>query len=146
MQAGEPFAPWLKWASNAPAQVKNQHTPTKEEVGVPAYPKPYISLTIKMTWDKNIVRGLNLVTNDPMDKVLAFYKEKLLKMPDWKWDDTFKTFYQGKSVMETMKKGYGTLALQEITDFKTELDLIYADKAAVSKLKTRTQVSYKAGK
>lgn len=88
--------------------VKNWVVPTKEEVGIPAYPGSVIVALKGKSWMEangekmDTLPAITLATADDMEKVTAFYKEKL---KDWMYKNQmgmFDIFWTGKDEFNNM--------------------------------------------
>ena len=112
--ADEPFAPKINLPKKLENRdmwenmVKNWVVPSKDEVGIPAYPGSIIVALKEKSWmEANGVKmdtlpAITLATSDEMAKVTAFYKEKLA---DWKYKnsyDMFDIFWTGKDDFNNM--------------------------------------------
>ncbi len=88
--------------------VKNWVVPSKEEVGIPAYPGSFIVALKEKGWIEangkkmDTLPAITLATSDKMAKVTAFYKETL---KDWKHKNQmgmFDIFWTGKDDFNSM--------------------------------------------
>lgn len=152
--AGEPYAPKVK----APTGIKPFSiedfdvmginaavVPEKSAVEIPPYPGARVLSTIsefKMTINKKKVTCLSsikLLSTDPVDKVVAFYKEKL-KEYRYKsmWDGMINFFWIGgkDDNMLDIKKACVTLYIS----------ISSADSKMMPKAKTEIQLTYGAKK
>ena len=141
IQADEPFAPRADIPRNhkndpeinlAIMFLKNVKIPTKQEVGVPAYPGSKIIQTDPGAADR--LAMVRLLVIDPPEKVLAFYKKALT---DWKYKDFYGThsFFKGSENDAMMGK---TPAIQIAS-----ADLF---KKSMPAAKTTIGIWFKAGK
>lgn len=112
--ATEPFAPKVDLPKNLENRdmwtnlVKQWVVPSKEEVGIPAYPGSVIVALKDKSWMEangermETLPAITLATKDEPEKVTAFYKEKLA---DWKYKnqmDMFDIFWTGKDEFDNM--------------------------------------------
>jgi hypothetical protein len=88
--------------------VKNWIVPSKEEVGIPAYPGAVIVALKEQSWMEangekmDTLPAITLASSDEMTDVTAFYKEKLA---DWKYKNSygmFEIFWSGKDDFNNM--------------------------------------------
>jgi hypothetical protein len=88
--------------------IKNWVVPSKEEVGIPAYPGSVIVALKDKSWMEangekmETLPAITLATTDEPAKVTAFYKEKLA---DWKYKNEmnmFDIFWTGKDEFNNM--------------------------------------------
>jgi len=96
---------------------------------------------LKPQGDTMPMETINLVTSDPPEKVLAFYKEELLAMPGWKWSETFKFFYRGGKETDAFAMKIPGLTVQE--ESGESFDLQAMTKSVVKSAETRIQVIFK---
>ena len=99
--ADNPFAPKVNLPKKLENRdmwenlVKNWVVPSKEEVGIPAYPGSVIVALKGKSWMEangekmDTLPTITLATADEMAKVTAFYKEKLA---DWKYKNSYGMF------------------------------------------------------
>jgi hypothetical protein len=114
VSAGEEFAPVVKLPDKLENRnmwvnmIKNWVVPSKEEVGIPAYPGSVIVALQGKSWMESngermdTLPSLTLATKDEPAKVTAFYKEKLA---DWKHKNQmnmFDIFWTGKEAFNNM--------------------------------------------
>jgi hypothetical protein len=112
--AAETFAPKVKLPKKIQNRdmwknlVKTWVVPSKEEVGIPAYPGSVVVALQGKSWmEANGIKmdtlpAITLATSDEMAKVTAFYKEKL---KDWKYKNQmgmFDIFWTGKDDFNNM--------------------------------------------
>ena len=145
--AQTPFAPWAKLSRDAPNEIAGRKypVPSKDEVGIPAYPGALISSvsapkadTIK--YEKEVMAFVNLVTGDPSSSVIAFYKKILTKDKGWNYDEEYKTFIKG----QTQNALTGFVPTVKIRDESGDnFDLVYVDPNYRKNLKTRIEITYK---
>lgn len=124
--ASEPFAPKVVLPKNLENRdmwvnlVNQWVVPSKEEVGIPAYPGSVIVALKNKSWmEANGVRmdtlpAITLATEDDPAKVTAFYKEKLA---GWKYKNQmnmFDIFWTGKDEFNNM----------DVTDSATTPNLV----------------------
>ena len=150
LSAQSPFAPWAKLSSDAPKEIsaRKYPVPSKDEVGIPAYPGAYISSvsapkqdTIK--YEQEVMAFVNLVTSDPASSVISFYKKILTKDKGWNYSEEYKTFVKG----QTINALTGFVPTVKIRDESGDnYDLVYVDPNYKKNLKTRIEVTYKPPK
>lgn len=112
--AAEPFAPKVDLPKNLENRdmwvdvIKNWVVPSKEEVGIPAYPGSVIVALKDKSWMEangekmDTLPAITLATKDEPAKVTAFYKKKLA---DWKYKNQmnmFDIFWTGKDEFNNM--------------------------------------------
>lgn len=148
--AQTPFAPWAKLSSNAPKEISSRKypVPSKDEVGVPAYPGAVISSvsapkedTVK--YETEVLAFVNLVSTDSPSNVVAFYQKKLTKASGWTYSEEYKTFVKG----DTKGALTGFVPTVKIRDESGDnYDLVYVDPNLKQNLKSRIEIKYKATK
>jgi len=144
------YAPWAKLASNAPKDISSRKypVPTKDEVGIPAYPGAVISSlsapsTDTTKYQQEVLPFVILVSTDSPDNVVAYYKRNLTKEKGWTYSEEYRTFVKGKtgSVLT------GFVPAVAIRDEEGEnFDLVYVDEGLKTRLKTRIEITYKPSK
>ncbi|MEJ2368628.1 MAG: hypothetical protein P8Z49_09870 [Acidobacteriota bacterium] len=148
---GGVFAPWAHMTQKGAAMMKmagqdasNSALPTAEEVGVPCYPGAVVISYphMEINGKPSPMEALNLGAPDTPDKVLAFYKAELAKIPGWEWDAQFKFFHKGGSAMDAIAEKVPGLTIQELNPESFDLKMV--DPAVARTLKTRIQVMFKA--
>lgn len=112
--ASEPFAPKVDLPKNLENRdmwvnvIKSWVVPSKEEVGIPAYPGSVIVALKDKSWMEangekmDTLPAITLATKDEPAKVTAFYKENLA---DWKYKNQmnmFDIFWTGKDEFNNM--------------------------------------------
>jgi len=112
--ASESFAPKVDLPKNLENRdmwvdmMKNWVIPSKEEVGIPAYPGSVIVALKGKSWMEangekmDTLPAITLATKDEPAKVAAYYKEKL---SDWKYKNQmsmFDIFWTGKEEFNNM--------------------------------------------
>ncbi len=147
--AAEPFAPKVDLPKNLQDRdmwvnvVKQWVVPSKEEVGIPAYPGSVIVALKEKGWMEangekmDTLPAITLATSDEPAKVAAFYKEKLA---DWKHENQmgmFDIFWTGKDEFNNMDVAESATtpnllvmgAISAQTDFmpkaKTAITIVY---------------------
>jgi len=148
--AQSPFAPWAKLSIDAPKEIsaRKYPVPSKDEVGIPAYPGAVISSvsapkqdTIK--YEQEVMAFVNLVTGDPPSSVVSFYKKTLTKDKGWNYTEEYKTFVKG----QTQNALTGFVPTVRIRDESGDnFDLVYVDPNYKKNLKTRIEITYKRSK
>lgn len=147
MAGGKAFAPWGRLSAQGlkmlhlSGQANPTPVPPADDVGVPCYPGAVVVSILKPQGDAMPMETINLVSSDPPEKVLAFYKAKLLSMPGWKWSASFKFFYKGDKETDAFAMKIPGLTVQEETGESFDLQAM-ADSVAKS-AKTRIQVIFK---
>lgn len=139
--AEEPFAPWAKMAPGGEA-ASQQKTPTKSEVGIPAYPNAYIISIVSMDDKKSgkTIHVIHLVSADSPEAIKTFYKEKLPEMKGWKFDEVFEAFHTGEDYTTAMSQLKPYMEIMEIS-LKAD-DLKPVDPSLKQTLKARIQIAY----
>jgi hypothetical protein len=144
--AAEPFAPKVDlpkkmenrdmWAS----LVENWAVPSKEEVGIPAYPGAVIVALAGKSWMEangekmDTLPAITLATMDEPAQVTAFYKEKLA---DWKYKNQmnmFDIFWTGKDEFNNMDvtEAATTPNLVIMGAFSAQTDFLPGAKTAIT--------------
>lgn len=136
------YAPWVKLKVEA-SNLWQDEIPATDQVGVPAYPGMVVlSVYSPPEGAENAMAPyINLASEDPPEQVEAWYKERLLKMPGWKYHDTYEFFYQGEDVMKAMSMQSPYLNVMELS--QEAIDMVYVDESVKTKLKTRIQIIYR---
>jgi hypothetical protein len=150
LSAQSPFAPWAKLSSDAPKEIsaRKYPVPSKDEVGIPAYPGAYISSVSApkqdtIRYEQEVMAFVNLVTSDPVSSVISFYKKILTKDKGWNYSEEYKTFVKGQTVNALT----GFVPTVKIRDERGDnFDLGYVDPNYKKNLKTRIEVTYKPSK
>jgi hypothetical protein len=144
--ANEPFAPKVDLPKNLANRdmwanlVKQWVVPSKEEVGIPAYPGAVIVALKEKGWMEangekmDTFPAITLATEDELAKVTAFYKEKLA---DWKYKNQmnmFDIFWTGKDEFNNMDitEGATTPNLIIMEAFSTQTDFLPDAKTAIT--------------
>jgi len=141
LQAEEPFAPWAKMAPGGEA-ASQQKTPTKSEVGIPAYPNAYIISIVSMEDKKSgkSIQVVHLVSADSPEAIKAFYKEKLPGMSGWKFDEVFEAFYTGDDYTTALSQLKPYMEIMEVS--LNANDLKDVDPSLKQTLKARIQIAF----
>ena len=139
--AEEPFAPWAKMAPGGEA-ASQEKTPTKSEVGIPAYPNAYIISIVSMKDKKTgkTIHVVHLVSSDTPEAIKAFYKEKLPEMKGWKFDEVFEAFHTGEDYTTAMSQLQPYMEIMEVS--LNANDLKPVDPSLKQTLKARIQIAY----
>lgn len=140
--ADEPFAPWAKMTQGGESASQQQNTPTKSEVGIPAYPNAFIISIVSME-DKKIGKSIqivHMVSPDATDAIKTFYKKKLTEMNGWKWDEVFEAFYTGEDYTKAMSQLQPYMEIMEVS-LKAD-DMKPVDASLKQTLKSRIQIAY----
>jgi hypothetical protein len=142
LQAEEPFAPWAKMTPGGEA-ASQQKTPTKSEVGIPAYPNASIISIVSMEDKKSgkSIQVVHLVSPDTPEAIKAFYQGKLPEMKGWKFDEVFEAFHTGEDYTTAMSLFQPYMEIMEIS--LNADDLKSVDPALKQTLKSRIQIAYK---
>ncbi|UCE41380.1 MAG: hypothetical protein JSV17_18440 [Candidatus Aminicenantes bacterium] len=144
--AGEEFAPVVKLPEKLENRgmwvnmIKNWVVPSKEEVGIPAYPGSVIVALQGKSWMEangekmDTLPSLTLATKDEPAKVTAFYKEKLA---DWKHKNQmnmFDIFWTGKETFNNMDvtESATTPNLVIMEAFSAQTDFLPGAKTAIT--------------
>jgi hypothetical protein len=141
LQAEEPYAPWAKMAPGGEA-ASQQKTPTKSEVGIPAYPNAYIISIVSMEDKKSgkTINVLHLVSADSPEAIKTFYKGKLPEMSGWKFDEVFEAFHTGEDYTTAMSQLKPYMEIMEVS--LNADDLKPVDPSLKQTLKARIQIAY----
>ena len=139
--AEEPFAPWAKMAPGGEA-ASQQKTPTKTEVGIPAYPNAYIISIVSMEDKKSgkTIHIVHLVSADTPEAIKAFYQKKLPEMKGWKFDEVFEAFHTGEDYTTAMSQLQPYMEIMEVS--LNANDLKPVDPSLKQTLKARIQIAY----
>jgi hypothetical protein len=144
--ASEPFAPKVDLPKNLENRdmwanlVKQWVVPSKEEVGIPAYPGSVIVALKDKGWMEannekmDTLPAITLATEDEPAKVTAFYKEKLV---DWKHKNQmnmFDIFWTGKDEFNNMDvtESSTTPNLVIMGAFSAQTDFLPGAKTAIT--------------
>jgi hypothetical protein len=141
LMADEAFAPWAKLTGGGEAASK-QKTPTKSEVGIPAYPNAYIISVVSMEDKKTgkTIHIVHLVSADTPEAIKAFYREKLPEMKGWKFDEVFEAFHTGEDYTTAMSQLQPYMEIMEVS--LNADDLKPMDPSLKQTLKGRIQITY----
>lgn len=139
--AEEPFAPWAKMSPDAPAAFQ-QKTPTKSQVGIPAYPNAYIISIVSMEDKKSgkTIHIMHLVSTASPETIKAFYQKKLPEMKGWKFDAVFEAFHTGEDYTTAVSQFQPYMEIPEVSLNANDLKLV--DPSLKQTLKTRIQIAY----
>ncbi|MDW7774539.1 MAG: hypothetical protein SCH71_16770 [Desulfobulbaceae bacterium] len=141
----EPLAPASKFSkkgikilksSNQTPKDFEKDIPSKEEVDIPVYPGATVSYVLEP--GTGLPPTVNLISNDPPDKVKEWYRKNL---EGWGYSDMLNLFYEGTQepqIAELFEGKYQTVAVMEETG--EGLDLLLFE---VPDVKTRIQIVYK---
>lgn len=140
------YAPWAKLSKNAPKEisVRKYPVPTKDEVGIPAYPGAVISSVSApredtLEFKKEVLPFVILVSKDSPEQVISYYKKKLTKAGGWNYNEEFKTFVKGPPGSSLT----GFVPAVAIRDESGEnFDLVHVDESLKSNLKSRIEITY----
>jgi hypothetical protein len=134
------FAP-LGPFTEIPSTLKNARIPSKEEVGILSYPDAFLVTVMEMNLggegDTLIQVGMNLISIDPMEKIIEFYKNELPDMPGWHWEENFNYFYKGESAFD-----FNAARISFIEASPDDFDLLAIKSDVRSQVKTRIQIGY----
>lgn len=144
--AQTPFAPWAALSSDAPADIpaREYPVPTKEEVGIPAYPGAVISSvsapsTDTIKYKQEVLPFVNLVTTDSPENVIGFYKTYLTEDKGWNYSEEIQTFVKGP--ISSVSTGFvPTVAIRD--ESGEHFDLVYVDQNLKNELHTRIEITY----
>ncbi len=91
--------------------------PSKSEVEVPPYPDAVVFMVATSEEVKQIVGAdgfaeIKILTSDPMDQIIRFYKEHL---PDWNYHEEYSIFWFGDGEFSVMRimEGMPNVSIQE---------------------------------
>jgi hypothetical protein len=135
----ESFAPWATFIPGGDAITQEQKIPTGGEVGIPACPNAYV-IAVSQLGDNKAMSVLHVVSKETPEAVTAFYRENLLKIAGWKWDDSFQVFHMGEDYMTAMGEGKPYIEIVAIS--LDTADMKNVDPSLKSTLKSRLQVVY----
>lgn len=148
----EDFAPVAKFPKNLKEKdywvklIKGWKIPSKETVGVPAYPGAKIAMFMPastMTANENKIETFPVITlgsTDSQDKIVAFYKENL---KDWKYKNSFSMFdifWQGPDDFNNMDMEQAAVTIHVVI-FEATIPL-----ELMPETKTQIQINYKTDK
>jgi len=144
--AQSPFAPWAKLSSDAPKEIEARKypVPTKDEVGIPAYPGAVISSvsapsTDTVKYKQEVLPFVILVARDIPENVINFYKRNLTEEKGWNYNEELRTFVKGP--VGSVSTGF--VPLVAIRDESGEhFDLVYVDQDLKNGLNTRIEITY----
>lgn len=148
--ADEPFAPKVNLPKKLENRniwenmVKNWDVPSKEEVGIPAYPGSVIVALKQKSWMEangekmDTLPSLILATSDEMEKVTVFYKEKL---KDWKYKNQMGMF----DIFWTEKDDFNNMDITETATIQnlSIMEAMSAQTDFVPDAKTAITIVYK---
>lgn len=119
-----------------------QKTPTKSEVGIPAYPNAYIISIVTMEDKKSgkTIHVVHLVSADTPEAIKAFYQKKLPEMKGWKFDEVFEAFHTGEDYTTAMSQLQPYMEVMEVS--LNADDLKFVDPSLKQTLKGRIQIAY----
>ncbi len=99
-------------------QVQN-NIPSRSEVHVPPYPGAVVFMVhttdqVKQVIGKDGFAEIKLVTTDPIEKIVQFYKEHL---PDWSYHEDYSIFWYGEDEfsLARLMEGMPNITIQEAT-------------------------------
>lgn len=142
--AAQSYAPLAKLKAGAPPIMRDEPVPSAGEVGVPGYPGAVIlSVSSMEDGSGGKIPFINLASEDPQDKVEAWFKERLREMPGWKYHETYEFFYTGEDAMKAMSMQSPYLNVTELDH--EAMDMIYVEESVKKNLKTRIQIVYRSG-
>ena len=137
----QPYAPLAQLKTGAPPILRDEAVPSSDEVGIPAYPDAVIlSVSSLQDGSGGKIPFLNLASEDPPEKVVAWYKERLTEMPGWSYDETYKVFYQGDDVLKALSMRSPYLNVMELAH--DAMDMVYVRESVKKSLKSRIQIVY----
>ncbi len=140
------YAPWAKLSSDAPSniQARTYPVPTKDEVGIPAYPGAVISSvsaprTDTLEYKREILPFVTLVSTHNPSKVISFYQRNLKSSMGWNYNADLRTFVKGD--IQTALTGFvPTVAIRD--EDGEHFDLVNVDSNLKRNLKTRIEITY----
>lgn len=147
--SAEPVAPLSKYSKDGMKLIKQQNKsledlkkdiPSKEKVGIPIYPGATFASAIEGS-EGGLPPSVNLISNDPPEKVRKWYENNL---EGWNYSEKLDLFYEGQKEPEISELFEGKY--QTVSVMKEEgegIDLMFLD---VPDVKTRIQIVYKPKK
>lgn len=140
------YAPWAKLSKDAPKEIsaRKYPVPTKDEVGIPAYPGAVISSVSApredtLEFKKEVLPFVILVSKDSPEQVISYYKKILTKAGGWNFNEEFKTFVKGPQGASLT----GFVPNVAIRDESGEnFDLVHVDQNLKRNLKSRIEITY----
>jgi hypothetical protein len=140
------YAPWAKLSSDAPNEIaaRKYPVPTRDEVGIPAYPGAVISSVSApredtLEFKKEVLPFVTLVSKDNPEQVISYYKRKLTKADGWNYKEEFKTFVKGK-IGSSLTGFVPSVAIRN--ENGENFDLVYVDQDLKNRLKSRIEITY----
>lgn len=130
----------IKRTGKTPEQVRQEtlaEIPTKASWHLPVYPGAKFANRLK--GNDTMFPSLNLISDDPPDKIRKWYREHL---KGWSFDDTYKIFHESQGELD-MGKMYTTQTVNVMPTSTEAVDLMFADEP---NLKTRIQIMYDPAK
>lgn len=145
----EPVAPLSKYSKDGLKLIKQQNKsledlkkeiPSQEKVGIPVYPNA--TYASSMDGGDSLPPSINLISSDPAEKVMKWYRENL---EGWSYSEKLNLFYESREeepqIAELFEGKYQTVAVME--ENGKGLDLMFLD---IPDVKTRIQFIYKPKK
>ena len=147
-----PVAPWAPLKPDAPKDwgTRNYTVPTQQEIGIPIYPNTYLTTISTASVDSlkpqesEILPFVILVSSDPPEKIIAFYKDTLKSEYGWNYTEEYTTFIKSNPMIKVLTGKYPSVAVRD--ENGDEFDLVFVDKKFKENLKTRIRITYKPNK
>jgi len=137
------YAPTAEFSTQTMGGIDDNDVPMKDAVEIPPYPGAVIASLYSPAKDEQqgLLPYINLISADPIDKVMEFYKQELLQMDGWKWSEMMEFFYKGDDAMKAMSNQVPFVNIMEADP--EAFDVIYITGDLKTNMKTRIQVVYK---
>lgn len=137
------YAPTAEFSAQTMGGIDANDVPMKDAVEIPPYPGAVIASLYSPAEDEQqgLLPYINLISSDPIDKVLEFYEQELLQMEGWKWSEMMEFFYKGDDAMKAMSNQVPFVNIMEADP--EAFDVIYMTGDLKTNMKTRIQVVYK---
>jgi len=145
-------APWAPLKPDAPKDwgTRNYTVPSQQEISIPIYPNTYLTTISTASVDSlkphesEILPFIILVSSDPPEKIIAFYKDKLKPELGWNYTEEYTTFIKSNPMIKVLTGKYPSVAVRH--ENGDDFDLVYVNEKFKEKLKTRIRITYKPDK
>lgn len=137
------YAPTAEFTAETMGGIDDNDVPMKDEVEIPPYPGAVIASLYSPAEDEQqgLLPYINLISSDPIDKVMEFYEHELLQLEGWKWSEMMEFFYKGDDAMKAMSNQVPFVNIMEADP--EAFDVIYMTGDLKTNMKTRIQVVYR---
>ncbi len=125
----------------ATGQTPCQGAPTRSDIVIPPYPGAVLA-----QWSaggSGMLPGVTLLSTDPPEQVIAFYRKFTEGEAGWKYESGLGIFYRGDSLTDALALTAPSVRISDTTGLTDAYVLI--DPAFRSQVKARIEIHYRRG-